>query len=255
MSYVIRQEQCPKCAELGKDNSKDNLAVYADGHTHCFGCGYHTFLDKVILFKNKKEPALASQPKVFLPEDFEYSYPDKALKWIEQYELSRNTLVKHGVGWSQEKQYLIFPYYDNHTLFAWQGRYFGNNQDHPKWITHGKIHEKPYVLSSKKPGPIILVEDIVSGIKLSKYHSVLPLFGSFISNRTFKELSYFYDQIIIWLDPDKKKESLQFQKIGLQFCPSVLVVLSDKDPKELKETELEEILARKSIIKSTDKSM
>lgn len=39
---VVRKEQCPKCAELGNDSSGDNLAVYSDGHTHCFGCGHHT---------------------------------------------------------------------------------------------------------------------------------------------------------------------------------------------------------------------
>ena len=32
---------CPKCG------SKDNLAIYEDGHAHCFsiGCNYHTSTD------------------------------------------------------------------------------------------------------------------------------------------------------------------------------------------------------------------
>ena len=38
---VIGREQCPKCAERGGDSSGDNLARYADGHGHCFNCGYH----------------------------------------------------------------------------------------------------------------------------------------------------------------------------------------------------------------------
>jgi twinkle protein len=41
-STVVSRDRCPKCAENGNDNSGDNLAVYSDGHTHCFGCGYHT---------------------------------------------------------------------------------------------------------------------------------------------------------------------------------------------------------------------
>lgn len=35
-SYVIRHEQCPKCAEEGRDTSEDNLAVYADGGQFCY---------------------------------------------------------------------------------------------------------------------------------------------------------------------------------------------------------------------------
>ena len=41
-SVVTNRKRCPKCASLGNDRSCDNLAIYSDGHTHCFGCGYHT---------------------------------------------------------------------------------------------------------------------------------------------------------------------------------------------------------------------
>ena len=42
---LVRKEQCPSCAKLGKDNSKDNLAVYSDGQTHCYACGEHGFVE------------------------------------------------------------------------------------------------------------------------------------------------------------------------------------------------------------------
>lgn len=40
-SYCIANEPCPKCG------SRDNVAVYSDGHRHCFsqGCDYHTSSD------------------------------------------------------------------------------------------------------------------------------------------------------------------------------------------------------------------
>ena len=41
-SVVANRKRCPKCAAAGADKSGDNLAVYEDGHTHCFACGYHT---------------------------------------------------------------------------------------------------------------------------------------------------------------------------------------------------------------------
>ena len=41
---LIRKEQCPDCAKNNKDTSKDNLAVYSDGQTHCFSCGKHGYV-------------------------------------------------------------------------------------------------------------------------------------------------------------------------------------------------------------------
>ena len=35
------EEQCPKCAAQGRDNSCDNLAVYNDGHAYCYACAYY----------------------------------------------------------------------------------------------------------------------------------------------------------------------------------------------------------------------
>ena len=39
-SFKIGQEPCPKCREMGNDNSGDNLVVYSDGHKYCFACQY-----------------------------------------------------------------------------------------------------------------------------------------------------------------------------------------------------------------------
>ena len=40
-SRKIDTEQCPACAQKGEDRSSDNLAVYDDGHKHCFKCGHY----------------------------------------------------------------------------------------------------------------------------------------------------------------------------------------------------------------------
>lgn len=41
MSKVTSRGQCPQCKKCGGDTSKDNLAIYDDGHVHCHACGYH----------------------------------------------------------------------------------------------------------------------------------------------------------------------------------------------------------------------
>jgi twinkle protein len=40
MGKVVKKSQCPNCASIGGDTSKDNLAVYADGSTYCFACAH-----------------------------------------------------------------------------------------------------------------------------------------------------------------------------------------------------------------------
>lgn len=41
MSNVIEREQCPVCASRGQDTSRDNLAVYDDGHKYCYSCQHY----------------------------------------------------------------------------------------------------------------------------------------------------------------------------------------------------------------------
>jgi len=39
-SKLVRRERCPACEKNGRDNSGDNLAIYDDGHSYCYSCGY-----------------------------------------------------------------------------------------------------------------------------------------------------------------------------------------------------------------------
>ena len=137
MSIVVKQTQCPKCAKLGNDTSKDNLAIYSDGHEYCFSCGYYTSPNKIKVFKESYKEI--TKYTVYLPEDSTTDYPHKALAWIEQYELTKNDLVAHNCVWSERKQRLIFPIYDSSGLLAYQGRYFGEDKAAPKWLGYGDL--------------------------------------------------------------------------------------------------------------------
>lgn len=78
-SYHIRNEMCPRCRELGNDNSKDNLGVFSDGHCHCWSCGYYVKADGISSFlsKGQENKAEKTPPKVFLPEDCDINYPQR----------------------------------------------------------------------------------------------------------------------------------------------------------------------------------
>lgn len=248
-SYLVRKERCPQCAKLGKDNSHDNMAVYSDGHTFCFGCSYTTFPNSINSFQDKtKQTNKKEKESIYLPIDCDMNYPTRCLNWINQYDLYRVDLLNHNVLWSESMQRLIFPVYAGGNLIAWQGRSFHlQNQaiaKIPKWFGKGNLRDTFNILG--KGGRLCLVEDIISAIKLSKCNIMaMPLYGSFVGRERFKRL---YNQlgneveVLVWLDPDKRKESTKESKLGVLCGLNCRTIFSDKDPKEIEYQSIKEIL-------------
>jgi hypothetical protein len=142
---------------------------------------------------------------------------------------------------------LVFPYFGEglSQLLGWQGRYFGDDKQHPKWFTKGYIRDfiKVVNLQKAREHGIIYVEDIVSAIKLGRVTGACPVFGSFIPlTHTIRLNKMGIDKFSVWLDPDKTKEAFKFsqQIAGLGF--NVKTIRSDKDPKEHTMKEIEELI-------------
>jgi len=176
-----------------------------------------------------------------LPYDCTINIPRHALAWLEQYKLSINTIKKHNILWSDSKESLIFPYFIEGELVAWQMRYFGD-KGYPKWITKGKIEEIIYTIGNIPLGTLVLVEDIVSAIKVSQVEQCSPLFGSVITTKRLVRLSPFYNTLIIWLDYDKRKESIKFAEKARLLGFNVYNVVTEKDPKEYSYEEIRQYL-------------
>ena len=51
MGELRSQRECPRCAEKGKDRSRDNLSIYQEGdgshNGYCYGCGTYFFEDQL----------------------------------------------------------------------------------------------------------------------------------------------------------------------------------------------------------------
>lgn len=250
-SIVVRKERCPECARLGKDTSHDNLVSYSDGHSYCYGCGYYVPGSKIEGVKRRSE--LGGESNYFsydsvvrLPSDtaLYINAPRCAKEWLNQYHLSQNQMIAANIMWSERRQRLIFPYFINGELVAWQGRWFGEEKA-PKWYTDGKIDKFIYILGPNK-GTIVLTEDIISAIRCSRFCAASPLFGSVVSAHRFKGLRQVADKVVLWLDPDKQKEAVKFANLARVFGLDASVILSDKDPKEYDNYELQVYLGTKS---------
>lgn len=248
MSQVVKKERCPECAKLGKDTKGDNLVSYSDGHSYCYGCGYTVGSSTRKLsnyIDNNSQPAPVGH-KVFLPTDCTFDYPSIAVEWVGQYQISISSLARHRVMWSPSKERLIFPIIGGEDNFlAYVGRNFNLSDGKPKWVAYGDLKNTYHFLGEEK-GTLVLCEDIVSAIKLSKFVQAMPLFGNHIGidrwKRLFKIISRGV-QCIIWLDPDMRLKSIGESYLGSSIGMNVRTILSDKDPKEHTYDEIRNILA------------
>jgi len=263
MSEFVRHEPCPNCG------SRDNLARYSDGHAWCFGCKYLelpsgiSYIRSSLYNNNNKEK---EHKDVNLPADFSYSIPPSGLSWLSKYNLTIREIRENRVGWSDEgikltkknlviAPLLVFPVFDLYgNLLFWQGRNFGNSG--PKYITKGYKEDTYHIIENVQGDRtrIVLVEDVVSAIKVSRVCNAMPIFGSTISLKRIRTLSERFSRLTLWLDMDKQIEARKTALKASVLFDKVDVVASPLDPKEYSTDEIEKYLSLQSTVSSQNTS-
>jgi hypothetical protein len=139
------------------------------------------------------------------------------------------------VGYSPSEQRLVFVF-DGFSI----GRYVGTDEVR-KWKVWGDCHQRCVLLNEQAPGPIVLVEDLVSAHKVGQVATSLCLFGTRLYPCHINYLIKAKRSIIIWLDKDQQwaimRKAMSLQ--ALTGC-AVRFVSTVKDPKELTLTQLKE---------------
>lgn len=238
MAKVIGKTRCPSCAKKGADKHGDNLVKYSDGGSYCFACGFYSNGSKGF-HKRVEEPSAPIVDIVRpMPEDIvPLTSAHAGWHWLKQY----LDLIPSNLLWSSSNQWLIFPYVQGGTLFAWQARQFGGTG--PKWLTFGSVTDTLYILGDESKVPI-LVEDIVSAIKIKQAGgTAIPLFNCTIGLKRSQKLMARFKLVSLWLDPDKRKETVQEAHRAFKLGLHIRVLLSESDPKEHTMDYLREIIA------------
>lgn len=244
----LYKTRCPKCAEQGKDKHQDNLAVYDDGHSWCFSCGYYEPANPIKKLKQKdiiKPKLIFELPEdTILIQDIPNIIPNKVTLWIKKYFSSLNF---PDCFWSESKKYLLFLINDENNLpYAYTARYFGDNLKHPKWITLG-INSSTFNFTKPRQDILantcVLVEDIISGIKVGHIQTTLTLFGAHVSLERLAKLKLLgYTNIIFWLDADKYNEKLRFAKEATLLGLQTKIIQTELDPKAYSYEKIHEFL-------------
>lgn len=210
-------EGCPKCG------SRDNLGVYEDGHSYCFGCGYRT-PSKTSLHHITKHTKLTTAPTIFLPNDYTNNLPLMCQEWLKKYGITNLEIEELKICWSASTGLLLFPQWgENTTIMGYSGRRFTG--EGPKYIIRGIKTDFTRVYGHGDT--IVYTEDILSALKASRLTAARPLFGTALSR-----LETGYNRHILWLDKDKQSSSIIQCRKWKQYGYNISPIITDLDPKE-----------------------
>lgn len=242
-SHLIEHRACPQCVKQGRDHGRDNLGVYSDGHHWCFSCGFHTNGNRIQTYQTENSrPEEANTRTIYIPEDADTSLPDFAREWLQGYEFDQATILNNLILWSPSKERLIFPYFIKGELVGYQARCFNEmERKKRKWFSQGKLDSFIYTRGNES-STLVLVESVISAIKVGRFAQASPIFGSVISLQRFLGISHVWNNVVIWLDPDKRKEAVQQADKSRSVIPNVSVIISDKKPKDHTYEEIKIIL-------------
>jgi hypothetical protein len=237
-SSFLYHAPCTACG------SKDNVAVYSSGSAYCFGCGWFTrsysaiqpAARSPILHQNVSGKSTSDTTIRSYPDDINHQYPGVVIKWIEKYNLLPEDLIRNNIVWSPRREQLIFTFYgEGKDVVLWQARNFKQGTTHKhRFFTCGSPENviAKYHQSEKERTTCVLVEDCISGLKVS-YGGVdgVPCFSSSVSREKLARLSRLYDKMIVWLDSDKYSSAQKIAVQGASLGMTTRVVYTELDPK------------------------
>lgn len=180
--------------------------------------------------------------------------PNRLRRVLEsKYELDWDT--QKGQEWKYDytKDRLYMPVFD---YMGYQAgavvKRLSDDKSIPKTVLYGEngqYHRLHYPRLPEKPlvsagNTLVVVEDIISAVKVSRILPCVALLGTHMSQDQACELASRYTQLVIALDPDAYgKALLMADKYGILF-QDVSVLDMDQDPKDTPWVDLEQIFSR-----------
>lgn len=191
------------------------------------------------------------QPKMLeLPEDTNGCLPPQAMAYLLKYGITPDERQLLRFSWSETLDRMIMPVYSYEgDLLYWQARNLGEvTPDRPKYKNiymagSRNVFAKFDSRDNKFPDTVVLVEAIISAVKLSRYVDTIALLGSYIPSSILPLLKQ-YKRVVLWLDPDK---AIAQQKIGIRLSGltgiPIYATFTNKKPKEYNSKEIIEWLS------------
>lgn len=220
---------------------------------HCGLSGSYKSKNTNIHLKKKSQAITKNAKDLRLPTDIEATsskWPHYARAWLVKYGITESEVKQHGIVFSPKFDRLLFPLYMDGDYIGWQGRSFNDDEKIPKYLTtvdRERLTGNCGLYKCKTGSDtVVLVEDCLSAIKVSRGESTICLLGSHPTPEVINWIASRYNNIYIWLDNDKPEVIKQQNKLKSLFevlvTGEVKLILTNKDPKEFSTEEIEELL-------------
>jgi hypothetical protein len=210
--------------------------VYSD-HKICFACKLYIPTVKKPFDALNKEPEKPLSNLRPMPEDSKPQIGALGWQWLKKYDINEEETKTFL--WSDEKQWLIFPFKGlKDETVAWQARNLNAERPKPKYLTYGPISDIMVEIGAGER--CILTEDLLSAVKVGRSSGVIgmPIFGSIVSLKLITRLAKRFKSVGVWLDRDKVQEALKARSRLSQYIPEVFMIISEKDPKEYSDADI-----------------
>ncbi len=216
---------------------------------HCFRCDVNNYHDKgtqtleeLARIKALNEAVLDANLPLALPSDFTLEIPLHGRLWLYTGGLSESDWRELGFGYSKEWERVVMPIYKDNQLIWYQARAILQGQK-PKYVQPSKDRQEiMFIKHTKLKERIVIVEDILSAVRVSKHIAAASLLGTKITTAQAAELSK-YKRVTLWLDNDKAGRQGAYKiKKTLSLLVDVDSVVTEEDPKVLSDEQIKEIL-------------
>lgn len=230
-------EPCPACG------SRDNLARYASGSAYCFGCGYSERSSVSPYVVGDKKPV---EGRLVLPDDCCTQYSEEVVKWCAKYGITVPEMLKNNIFYSPGWNQLIFTFYAEEGLVLWQARNFDEHlKKKRKYYTQGDVQKTyPIYHSASTARTLVLVEDCISAIKISRKYDAMPCLSSDLSRDKLSNLRHFYDNIVVWLDGNMFDKAQKLSRAAQLLGFSSSAIWTPLDPKEYGDEDIQETIEK-----------
>lgn len=220
-----------------------------DGYVaHCFKCSESGFLPDNSLpsraVQSRDLSSTRAPSNCTPPNDAKtklYEFAPRITVWLKQF-LTEQEITKHGVVADNVRLRCYFPV--NPT--GWIFRNFDTEAGGPKWFTRTQ-RGYGYYQATNPSDTVVICEDCVSGIKLSRHADALAVLGTTLHDNALRILArQRYKRGVVFLDDDSalvKNQALRIKQRLELVIPSVTVYHSGGvDPKETPDTVLRSLV-------------
>lgn len=241
---------CPKCindfevqgrpSHIWKPNKSCSISRNKKGllyKCHRASCGLEGFTGSVT-FDNKPSK------KKFTPHKYDHTtvpLSNTQIKWFSnKYGLYMVEVLKNKFRFCPERKSVVMPIFDyfNYDVGLVDRDFFNGRK--PKAITYWfndvtKVHfprgwdEE----ANRKDKPLVIVEDVISAIKVNRYLPCIALLGSHLSDDVVNHIHKFFKRVFISLDDDALNNSLKAKHKYNVLFDEFRVIHTPEDPKDM----------------------